>query len=208
MARLADSARDTRSLLIDAGARLLSEHGPDALTTRRLAGEIGASTMAVYTHFGSMDELRRAIRDAGYARLAQAWGAVSRTRDPVADLSVSGASYVGFALANPNLYRAMFFEIPGKDTQAPPPDVAGTGVDFVRRCMDAGRFDEADPWSVMWQLWAATHGVVAGILAGMIATGEIEERLRALGLTMYAGFGDDRRAAARSMAIARRRLRP
>jgi AcrR family transcriptional regulator len=207
MAPVADSARDTRSLLIETGARLLAEHGSDALTTRRLAREIGASTMAVYTHFGSMDDLRRAIRDAGYARLARAWGAVLRTRDPVADLTVSGASYVGFALANPNLFRAMFFEIPSQDTHVPPPDVAGTGVDFVRHCMDAGRFNQADPWSVMWQLWAATHGVVAGILAGMIAIGEIEERLRALGLTMYVGFGDDRRAAERSIAKARRRIR-
>jgi AcrR family transcriptional regulator len=204
---MADSAPGTRSLLIEAGARLLAEHGPDALTTRRLAGEIGASTMAVYTHFGSMDDLRGAIRDAGYAQLERVWGAVSRTRDPVADLTVSGTSYVGFALANPNLYRAMFFEIPSRAPHVPPPDVAGTGVDFVRHCMNAGRFDEADPWSVMWQLWAATHGVVAGILTGMIASGEIEERLRALGVTLYVGFGDDRRAAERSIARARRRIR-
>jgi AcrR family transcriptional regulator len=204
---VADSGPGTRSLLIEAGARLLAEHGPDALTTRRLAGEIGASTMAVYTHFGSMDDLRRAIRDAGYAQLERVWGAVSRTRDPVADLTVSGTSYVVFALANPNLYRAMFFDMPSRDPHVPPPDVAGTGVDFVRHCMHAGRFDEADPWSVMWQLWAATHGVVAGSLAGMIAPGEIEERLRALGVTMYVGFGDERRAAERSIARARRRIR-
>jgi AcrR family transcriptional regulator len=207
MSAVADSARDPRSLLIETGARLLAEHGSDALTTRRLAGEIGVSTMAVYTHFGSMDELRRAIREDGYERLARVWGAVSRTRDPVADLTVSGASYVGFALANPNLYWAMFFETASGRTHVPPPDVTGTGVDFVRRCIDAGRFEQADPWSVMWQLWAATHGVVAGILAGMIAIEDIEERLRALGLTMYVGFGDDRHAAERSIARARRRIR-
>ena len=201
-----ESTGDTRSLLIEAGARLLAEHGPDALTTRRLAGEIGASTMAVYTHFGSMDDVRRAIREAGYARLARAWGAVSRTRDPVADLTVSGASYVGFALANPNLYRAMFFETTAAGAHAPL-DVALTGVEFVRPCIDAGRFDQADPWSLMWQLWAATHGVVAGVLAGMIDIADTDERLRALGLTMYVGFGDDRRATERSLARAQRRVR-
>jgi AcrR family transcriptional regulator len=194
-----------RAELVEAAARVLAEAGPNGLTARRLATEVGASTMAVYTHFGSMDDLRRAIREAGYARLAQVWGDVSRTRDPVADLTLSGTSYVGFALANPNLYRAMFFEIPTHDPQVPP-DLAGTAVDFVRRCMDAGRFDQADPWSVMWQLWAATHGVVAGILAGMIASGEIEERLRTLGLTLYVGFGDDRQAAERSVARARHRI--
>jgi AcrR family transcriptional regulator len=116
---------------------------------RRLAREIGASTMAVYTHFESMDGVRQAIRDAGCARLAQVWADVSRTRDPVADLTVAGARYVGFALANSNLYRAMFFEMPGKGTQVPPPDVAGSAVDFVHRCMDAGRFDQADTLSLM-----------------------------------------------------------
>jgi hypothetical protein len=130
---------------------------------------------------------------------------VSRTRDPVADLTVSGASYVAFALADPNLYRAMFFEIPSTDAQVPP-DLATTAVDFVRHCIDAGRFNRAEPSSVMWQLWAATHGVVAGILAGMVATNEIEERLRALGLTLYVGFGDNRPAAERSIAKAQRRI--
>ena len=73
--------------------------------------------MAVYTHFGSMDELRGAIRGQVYKRLAKAWGNLSRTRDPVTDLtSVAGTSYVTFALANPSLYRAMFFEIPGAGT--------------------------------------------------------------------------------------------
>jgi hypothetical protein len=41
----------------------------------------------------------------------------------------------------------------------------------------------------------------------MIALPEIEERLRALGVTMYVGFGDDRRDAERSIARARRRIR-
>jgi hypothetical protein len=163
--------------------------------------------MAVYTHFGGMDDVRLAIRDAGYARLALVWGDVSRTRDPVADLTVSGASYVGFALANPNLYRAMFLEMPSKGTLVPPTDVAETGVDFVRQCMNAGRFNQADPLALMWQLWAATHGLAAGILAGMIPRAEIDERMRSLGVTMYVGFGDDRPAAERSIARARRRTR-
>lgn len=201
----ADPAAGRREHLIEAGARLLAEHGPDALSTRRLAREIGASTMAVYTHFGSMDELRRAIREAGYSRLASSWGAVSRTRDPVSDLTVSGASYVRFALANPNLYRAMFFELPAGGSDVPA-DLLGTAVDFAARCIDAGRFRPADPWSVMWQLWVATHGVVAGVLAGMVGLEQIEQRIRPLGVTMYVGFGDEREAAERSIRAARQRL--
>ena len=54
--------------LIEAAARVLAEEGRPAVTARRLAAEVGASTMAVYTHFGSMDELLvRMCRD-GFAR--------------------------------------------------------------------------------------------------------------------------------------------
>ena len=59
-----------RAALIEAGARILAVDGPGALSTRRLATETGTSTMAVYTYFGSMDGLRRAIRAEGFARLA------------------------------------------------------------------------------------------------------------------------------------------
>lgn len=99
----------------------------------------------------------------------------------------------------------MFFEMPGTDPRVAP-DVAGTAVDFVRPCIDAGRFAPADPWSVMWQLWTVTHGLVAGVLAGMIAPSEVEERMRLLGLTLYIGFGDDPAAAERSLDRARRQL--
>ncbi|MGH8570384.1 MAG: helix-turn-helix domain-containing protein, partial [Gammaproteobacteria bacterium] len=51
-----------RLALIEAAARVLARDGPDALTTRRLASEVGTSTMALYTHFGGMDDLRRAVR--------------------------------------------------------------------------------------------------------------------------------------------------
>ena len=48
--RTADPA--LRVTLIETAARLIAEHGTDALTLRRLASEVGASTMAIYTHFG------------------------------------------------------------------------------------------------------------------------------------------------------------
>jgi len=192
-------------VLIETAARLLAEHGPDALTARRVAREIGASTMALYTHFNGMDELRRAIRDEGFARLATQWGTVAQTDDPVADLSVSGATYTLFALRNPNLYRAMFFDTPGDDVDAPL-NIAGGELAIIQRCIDAGRFHPAEPLSLAWQLWAATHGVVAGLLAGVIDPASAEQHLGTLGQTIYVGFGDDPDAAKRSIERTRHRV--
>src|SRR3954451_12412733 len=89
--------------LIDAAARLIASEGPSALTLRRVAAEVGTSTMAVYTAFGGMPELRRAVRYEGFARLARELDAVGTTRDPVADLWMLGRAYHENAIANPDL---------------------------------------------------------------------------------------------------------
>ena len=63
-----------RVRLIEAAARILAEEGPGALTLRRVAAEVGTSTMAVYTHFGGMTELRRAVREQGFRAPRRAHG--------------------------------------------------------------------------------------------------------------------------------------
>ena len=203
----ASAKPDLHSTLIQTAARLLEEHGPGALTARRLAAEVGTSTMAVYTHFGGMRELRRAIQREGFARLAEAWRAVEATRDPVADLSVSGASYVFFALRNPNLYRAMFFEAPLEADDEAIGNATTAEVSIIQRCIDAGRFNEADPWSLGWTLLAATHGAVAWMLAGVIKFDAADQHLDRLGISLFVGFGDTPAAARRSIRRAREQVR-
>ena len=57
----ADRQTDVRRRLVEVAADLLGEEGPAALSARRLAREAGTSTMAVYTHFGGMPALVRAV---------------------------------------------------------------------------------------------------------------------------------------------------
>src|SRR3954449_4602206 len=89
-----------RPALIEIGARLLGEEGPHALSTRRIAAEAGSSTMAVYTHFGGMSGLVREMVHEGFTRLAEYFGRVQKTDDPVADMAVYGRAYRRNALAN------------------------------------------------------------------------------------------------------------
>ena len=62
----------TREKLVGAGMRLLEERGPEALNARGVAAEIGASTMAVYTHFGGMTGVIDAIAQTAFARFTEA----------------------------------------------------------------------------------------------------------------------------------------
>ncbi|MEU4620258.1 TetR-like C-terminal domain-containing protein [Actinoplanes sp. NPDC023801] len=104
MVRLKDPA--IRTLLIERAAHMLRVREP--ITLRTLVAGTGVSTMAVYTYFGGMDGLWRAMRQEGFTRLAAVLNQVAPSADPVRDLAALGAAYLANALANPDLYRVMF----------------------------------------------------------------------------------------------------
>ncbi|HEY8546369.1 MAG TPA: TetR/AcrR family transcriptional regulator [Acidimicrobiales bacterium] len=204
MPKVADPA--VRVALIEAAARITAEEGRDALTLRRLAAEVGASTMAVYTHFGGMTELRRAVRREGFARLAAHLARVDDTDDPVADVIALGAAYYRMALANPHLYRAMFMDGKVDDEDAHvgletyQPLLRGVG-----RCLDAGRFSPATPHELARQVWATLHGFVSLHIAGMIAPRDAAEGLESATRSFLVAFGDTPEAAEASLRRGRER---
>src|SRR5438045_1728464 len=134
-----------RAALIDAAAHLIATEGPARLTLRRLAEAVGTSTMAIYTHFGGMPELRRAVRREGFARLTARVAAVPHTADPLTDLARICLAYYENATMNPDLYRIVFMEQPLDAADA----VIGSEsfqflVTGVERCMAAGIFGAGD----------------------------------------------------------------
>src|SRR5205809_5511935 len=105
-------ATELRTALLETAADLIATAGPGSLTLRAVAEEVGTSTMAVYTHFGGMPELRRAVRSEGFASLAAHLARVPAGDDAVADLALLGGAYYDSAAGNPHLYRVMFMEQP------------------------------------------------------------------------------------------------
>ena len=204
--KVADPA--VREALIEAAARLLVREGPEALSTRQLAEDVGTSTMSVYTHFGGMDGLRRALREEGFARLSGYFGSAPVTRDPVADLAALGWAYCFNAVANPQIYRAVFLEAPiDSDDEAIGRAAVQQPIDTVARCIEAGRFRPADPESLGIQLWVASHGMVTGLLTHLLTLDEVTEHFSAMGRNLFVGFGDDPKKAQRSIERAQRHMR-
>jgi len=202
--RTADPA--VRTALIEAAASLVVREGSDRLTLRRLASDVGTSTMAIYTHFGGMEQLRRAVRREAFGRLAAHLDDVDRTRDPVADVLMLGWAYYTNAADNPDLYRAMFMEQPIDAEDA----VVGLDtferlVDGVDRCLQAGRFTTGDATTLATQLWAAEHGVVSLLLAAIVSKVEAVDTILGTVVNLFQAYGDEPKAVARSLAAARRR---
>lgn len=197
-----------RLALLETAARIIAEEGTAGLTLRRLAREVGTSTIAVYTYFGSMEEVRRAVRREGFARLAAHLGAVPPSSDPVADLILLGEAYYRSAMESPNLYRAMFLDGPvDADDAATGTETFLPLVDCIARCIAAGRFDPADPPVLARGLWALTHGVVSLQLAGLLDEEEAVACRREAGRRLLVGFGADPAGLVAAAAKASRRSR-
>lgn len=157
---------DVRRRLVEVAAHLVREEGPPALSARKLAAAAGTSTMAVYTHFGGMPGLVRAMVAEGFDRLFAKVAEVPVTDDPVADLRGAGAAYRAHALADPDLYAVMFGAATLGDYRLHQEDRA-LGLDafaqivgFMERGMAAGVLRQGDPAAVAAQWWTALHGYV------------------------------------------------
>ncbi|OLR94029.1 TetR/AcrR family transcriptional regulator [Actinokineospora bangkokensis] len=195
---------EARERLVAAALRLLADGGPDAVQARKVAAEVGASTMAVYTHFGNMGRLVDAIAAAGFGLLGDRLAAVPRTEDPVADLAALGLAYRAHAQENPDLYRVMFgvTAIGGHRPRTADPTAGGDPggvalrafthlVDAVAAVVDAGLVRRVDPAQLAAQLWSALHGFVLLEIAGFHGDDGVERVLAPMTVNLLAGAGYD-----------------
>jgi AcrR family transcriptional regulator len=203
--RVGDPA--TRLALVEAAARLLATHGPAALSARRLAAEVGTSTMAIYTHFGSMPNLVRAVVREGFDRLARRLAEVPASDDPVADFANQSRAYRRNALTEPHLYAVMLggsavagFALTDEDRRIGL-DTFRVARDTARRCIDAGRFRPTDPWAVARQLLCLVHGRILLELGGYLDGPPFDIQLRDFAV----GAGDTLEAATASVTASARR---
>jgi len=163
MARTKDPA--VRALLLERAAQMLRTRAP--VTLRTLVAGTGVSTMAVYTYFGGMDGLWRALRQEGFSRLTTRLAAVDMTADAVRDLAALGAAYLVNAVEGPDLYRIMFDA--GFDLEDPgaADETLHTPVRTVERATADGRFAAGtDPLELATQSWAIGHGLASLVTSG------------------------------------------
>ncbi|MBU9767329.1 TetR/AcrR family transcriptional regulator [Mycobacterium sp. TNTM28] len=198
-----------RESLIEESLTVLEESGPEALSARLLAKRIGASTMAVYTHFEGMPGLYEALVRESFIRFGAHLSRRPNTDDPVADLLASGLAYRDYALTYPQRYRLMFgitspsITLPlGRDVTVDGNPGALSEINtvfaqipaFVRRCMDIGAIDEGDPVAVAAQIWTMMHGYVLAEIIGVFGTdgGGVTRVLAPHITNLLVGLGGDR----------------
>jgi AcrR family transcriptional regulator len=110
LARRAEIGRErraqTRSQILEAGAKLLSERHAAALTVDAVVEAAGVAKGTFYYHFQSMDDLVAAVGE----KLAESFDemlapAMLAIRDPIARLSFGFAKFLHKAIADPSWTR-------------------------------------------------------------------------------------------------------
>jgi AcrR family transcriptional regulator len=188
---------DFRDRLCEAAERLFAEHGPEAVTMRQLAAELGVSPMTPYRYFRDKDDILAAVRANGFNRFAEALetararaGGDARSRG-----SAVGEAYITFAFDNPHTYKLMFDLNQPSETDYPELMTAGARAratmsgyveDLIAEGVVAG-----DPEQIGLMFWAATHGAVVLELTGKLPPGAARDLQRAIGLALRRGLAPE-----------------
>jgi AcrR family transcriptional regulator len=168
-----EHGEQTSEALLATAERLLAEDGPDSLSMRRVADETGTTVRAIYSLFGSKEELLRALYREGHRALVRSVDRVRLSDDPAADLlNVTIHGYRRFALEHPNLYRLLFERLV--------PEFVVTPADFdharasfrqiydqIDRCIRAGLIVDRSAGSATYQWFATVHGLTSLELQGV-----------------------------------------
>lgn len=98
-----------RQALLAAAEARLAQSGPDGLTLRAIARDVGASHTAPRNHFDDLTGLLSELAAVGFERFTRHMLAAAAEHEaPMARLNATGRAYVEFAVANPGLFQLMF----------------------------------------------------------------------------------------------------
>ena len=166
------TARPTVERIAAAARRLLDEEGIDAVTMRRVAEAGGITPMAIYRHFPDRAGLLNAVAGQGFEELAARLAAMRFSGSIEERLTKMGKTYLDHALENPRLFELMFLT-PREGARRYPRDfkagrspTANLMVEVMKEGMENGYFRADDPWEIVFEVGALSHGLIMLYLGG------------------------------------------
>jgi len=173
-----------RTALLEKAKEHLIEKGPDKISLRALAREVGVSQTAPYRHFPDKTMLLAALAAEGFKQLfQQTHNANIKGGNAQERLQNVGCAYVEFAVQNPDLYRLMFGPMIPADTELEELDDYGGRsyeviVQLITDGVESNEFTEGDPLILANSAWALVHGVASLVIDNRFACtdGEMTEQ--------------------------------
>jgi AcrR family transcriptional regulator len=178
------TARPTSEKIAIAARRLLDEKGAEAVIMRRLADAVGITPMAIYRHYRDRESLLNALTNEGFEELAARMARRRFTGAAEQRLTKMSEIYLDYALENPRLFELMFLK-PREGARRYPKDfkagrspTANLMVEVLKEGMESGHFRKDDPWELVLEIGALSHGLIMLYLGGRM--GATQASFRAL----------------------------
>ena len=155
--------RETRSRLLDAALRLMSEKGMEGVAINEITEAADVGFGSFYNHFDSKDAIYAALMDDAFERFADSLDQlVEDVTDPAEVISISVRHTVRRALESPVWGRFVIRQGLSADSLT-----RGLGRRLLRdiqRGVDSGRFKTNDPMMT----FIATGGAVLGAISAAL----------------------------------------
>lgn len=172
---------DLTNALTVAATQLARDGGPEAVVLREAARQVGVSATAAYRHFAGHGDLMHAVKLSAQGTLADRMETVlagTRGRDrgdtALRRVRAIGEAYIGFALAEPGLFRAAFCHIEDLPQADEPFDMTTVrSYQLLAGALDelaaAGLMNAARRPYAEIAAWSAVHGLAVLFLDGPLA---------------------------------------
>lgn len=182
MGRPREHDEAVRIALLAAAERLVDTGGPDALSVRTVADEVGTTTRAVYSLFGSKAGLLEALAIRLFELLSEAIDGVELTDDPVADVVTTALEgFRAVALSHRSLYNLVFLQVVPDLALGPGFDAISTQTfgrleSLVNRLPTATRAGSRSSRNIAQMVHALTEGLATMELRGSFGSPRAAER--------------------------------
>ena len=181
MARRKDHSPETlRSLIAQAGKKIIQTKGLEALTARAVARAVGYSPGTIYNLFRDLDALVLAVNYETLGMLREVCETcIVAVPHGIARIRVLAHAYIDFAVANPRLWLALFAQDgqPARPSKLPGwyHERLADLFEFLERNLQQSlNLSAADSQRDARLFWACMHG---------ITTLKLDGRLRLAGIT-------------------------
>ncbi|MBL6720928.1 MAG: TetR/AcrR family transcriptional regulator [Planctomycetes bacterium] len=166
------SATDLKPRILAEARRLLVTEGHGALSTRRIAREVGCTAPSIYLYFANKDALVHALVDEGFQLLRahlEAAHAEAAAR-PGRSVEALCQAYADFALANPEYYEVMFHLGPAELSRYPKERyrVQRAVLDLIGRAALGPGAGPERTLRTATLIWSSLHGAISLHLAHRI----------------------------------------
>lgn len=162
------TGKDLERAILGEARKVLEEEGYAALSTRRIASQVGCTATSIYLYFESKDLLVYRLIEEGFEELnRRILEAIDGPGDLVERLAGAARAYVDFGLERTPYYEIMFMLRADQMERFP--------IEAYRRARatldsfgDLLEIGERDARRIGTTIWASLHGLVALIIAKRI----------------------------------------